>query len=184
MPLKALRHMLLAFALALPASTAETPTAPYAGQQVRSLKALSDEDAAALRNGDGMGMAKAAELNGYPGPRHVLTLASRLHLTEDQRQQVTAIYERMSADAKPLGQELLDHEATLDRLFADGTITPDRLTVETAAIGELQGRLRAVHLTAHLGTRAVLSRDQVARYGRLRGYGDPATPMQHHHQHG
>jgi hypothetical protein len=39
---------------------------PYAGQQARTIKALSDEDIAALRKGEGMGMAKAAELNGYP----------------------------------------------------------------------------------------------------------------------
>jgi hypothetical protein len=40
----------------------------YAGQQARTTKALSDEDIAALSNGEGKGMAKAAELNGYPGP--------------------------------------------------------------------------------------------------------------------
>src|ERR1700745_3740375 len=33
--------------------------APYAGQQERSIKALSDDDIAALRKGEGMGMAKA-----------------------------------------------------------------------------------------------------------------------------
>jgi hypothetical protein len=38
-----------------------------------------------------MGMAKAAELNGYPGPAHVLSLATQLGLTPDQHQQVTAI---------------------------------------------------------------------------------------------
>jgi len=57
---------------------------PYAGQQSRSIKALPEGDIAALQNGDGMGMAKAAELNGYPGPRHVLALAAELHLTEAQ----------------------------------------------------------------------------------------------------
>jgi hypothetical protein len=46
---------------------------------------------AALLKGEGMGMAKAAELNGYPGPTHVLTLAKELALTESQLQQVTAI---------------------------------------------------------------------------------------------
>jgi hypothetical protein len=174
---------LLACALALPARAAEAPATPYAGQQTRSLKALSDEDVAALRNGEGMGMAKAAELNGYPGPTHVLALAKQLGLSEDQRQRVTAIFKRMSAAAKPLGAELLDREQMLDRLFADGKITPDRLAAETAAIGALQGRLRAVHLAAHLGTRAVLDPDQIALYQRLRGYGDPTAPMQHH-QHG
>jgi Spy/CpxP family protein refolding chaperone len=157
------------------------PANPYAGQQTRPIKALSDEDIVALRNGEGMGMAKAAELNGYPGPMHVLTLAQQLGLTDNQQQQVTAIFQRMSAAAKPLGAELIAHEQTLDQLFAKGEITPDRLAAETATIAELQGRLRSVHLGAHLETRAVLNPNQIARYEQLRGYGQPQTPAQHHH---
>jgi hypothetical protein len=166
-------------ALGLPTVSAEMPPAPYAGQQARQVKALSDEDVAALRNGEGMGMAKAAELNGYPGPAHVLDLATQLGLTPDQLQQVTTIFERMNAAAKALGGELIAHEEELDQLFATGEITPDSLRIEAAAIGELSGRLRSVHLAAHLETRALLHPDQIALYQRLRGYGDP-TSARHH----
>jgi len=166
-------------ALATP-GLAATPS-PYAGEQSRSIKALSDGDIAALTNGDGMGMAKAAELNGYPGPVHVLALAKELGLSASQLRQVTAIHERMGAAARPLGTEIIDRERTLDQLFANGEITPDRLRAETTAIGDLEGRLRSVHLGAHLETRALLSPDQIARYQTLRGYGDGAAPM-HHHQ--
>jgi hypothetical protein len=76
--------VLAACTLALPV-LADAPSAPYSGQQTRSIKALSSEDIAALLKGEGMGMAKAAELNGYPGPVHVLTLAKELKLTESQR---------------------------------------------------------------------------------------------------
>jgi hypothetical protein len=143
---------------------ADMPASPYAGQQARTIKALSDEEIAALRNGEGLGMAKAAELNGYPGPLHVLALAAQLELTERQQREVMAIFNRMSAAAKPLGGELIAHEQALDQLFAKGEITPDRLTAETAAIGEVQGRLRSMHLAAHLATRALLNPDQIARY--------------------
>jgi hypothetical protein len=156
---------------------------PYAGQQARAIKALSDEDIAALRKGEGMGMAKAAELNGYPGPAHVLQLAVQLGITDAQRRDVQAIFDRMSAAAKPLGGELIAQEQTLDQLFAKGDITPDRLAVATAAIAALQGRLRAVHLSAHLETRALLNPAQIARYEQLRGYSGAPAPMQHH-QHG
>ena len=159
---------------------ADNPSAPYAGQQARSIKSLSAEDVAALLKGEGMGMAKAAELNGYPGPVHVLTLAKELKLTESQRQQVQAIFDRMSAAAKPLGAELVEHEKVLDGLFANGEITTDRLAAETAAIGELQGQLRSVHLTAHLETRPLLNPEQIARYQQLRGYRDGAPPSHHH----
>ena len=165
-------------ALAMP-GLAATPS-PYAGEQSRPIKALSDEDIAALTNGEGMGMAKAAELNGYPGPVHVLALAKELGLSESQLGQVTAIHDRMSAAAKPLGAQLIDRERALDQLFAKGDITPDHLTAETTAIGELEGRLRSVHLAAHLETRALLNPDQIAHYQTLRGYGDGAAPMRHH----
>jgi Spy/CpxP family protein refolding chaperone len=155
--------------------------APYVGQQTRAIKALSDDDIAALLKGEGMGFAKAAELNGYPGPAHVLTLAQQLKLSETQRQQVQTIFDRMSAAAKPLGAELVERERVLDQLFQTGDISPDRLAAETAAIAELQGRLRSVHLSAHLETRALLSADQIALYQQLRGYGDPAAPAMHHH---
>ena len=114
----------------------------YAGQESRSIKALSQEDIAALRKGEGMGMAKAAELNGYPGPLHVLALARDLRLAETQVSQVTAIRDRMSNVALPLGAELIERERLLDRLFAQSRIMPEQLTAETAAIGEIQGRLR------------------------------------------
>jgi hypothetical protein len=121
-----------------PTLAAEMPVTPHARQQARQIKALSDDDIDALR--EGMGMAKAAELNGYPGPAHVLGLATQLGLTPDQLQQLTAIFERMSAEAKLLGGELIAREQVLDQLFARGEITPDRLAIETAAIGELNGR--------------------------------------------
>lgn len=160
---------------------ADAPTAPYAGQQTRMIKALSAEDVAALLKGEGIGMAKAAELNGYPGPAHVLTLAKELTLSEIQRQGAQAIFDRMSAAAKPLGAELVKREQGLDQLFAKREITPDRLAAETVAIGELQGRLRAVHLAAHLQTRALLDPDQLTLYRHLRGYDYPAAPEHHHH---
>jgi len=180
MTLRSLLMVGVALLIAVPVHAADMP---YAGQQSRPIKALSDDDIAALQNGEGMGMAKAAELNGYPGPKHVLDLARQLQLTDGQWRGVQAIFDRMSAAAKPLGGELIAQEQALDQLFAKGDITPDRLAAATAAIAELEGRLRAVHLSAHLETRALLNPDQIARYEQLRGYGALPAP-EHHHHHG
>ena len=79
-------------------------------------------------------MAKAAELNGYPGPAHVLALAAQLGLTESQLHDAQTIFERMSAAAKPLGGELIAQEQALHQLFAKSEITPDRLAAATAAL--------------------------------------------------
>jgi len=131
-----------------------------------------------------MGMAKAAELNGYPGPLHVLQLAAQLGLTDVPRRDIQAIFDRMSAAAKPLGFELIESERALDQQFATREITPDRLTAATSAIAKLQGRLRSVHLSAYLETRALLTADQIAQYEQVRGYADPHAPADHHHHQG
>ena len=55
------------------------------------------------------------------------------------------------------------------------------MTAETEALGELQGHLRSVHLTAHLEMRALLTPEQIANYQQLRGYGDAPQRPQHHH---
>jgi hypothetical protein len=57
---------------------------PYAGLQNRSIKSLSDQQIADLNAGRGMGLALAAELNGYPGPVHAIELAGELHLSPEQ----------------------------------------------------------------------------------------------------
>src|SRR5713226_1932454 len=98
---------------------------PYAGMQARSIKALSDQQIADLRAGRGMGLALAAELNGYPGPSHVLELADKLDLSSDQRVQIQRLFDSMKAEAVPLGSKLIEQESNLDRQFATHAITPE-----------------------------------------------------------
>ena len=59
----------------------------------RSIKALSEQQVNELGAGRGMGLALAAELNGYPGPSHVLELADKLELSADQRAKVQRLFE-------------------------------------------------------------------------------------------
>ena len=56
----------------------------YAGQQKRAIKSLSKTDVDDLTNGRGWGLAKAAELNGVPGPVHLLEMKDEIGLTEQQ----------------------------------------------------------------------------------------------------
>jgi hypothetical protein len=154
---------------------------PYAGMQARSVKSLSDEQMADLRAGRGMGLALAAELNGYPGPSHVLEHADALRLSDEQRSRVRELFDTMKAEAIPIGRELVARESELDRAFADRTITPERLTATITAIGETQSRLRATHLKYHLLTPAILTESQVRQYAELRGYAGGAHG--HHPRH-
>lgn len=148
----------------------QQPVRPYTGQQLRDIKALSDQQIADLRQGRGMGLALAAELNGYPGPLHVLELRDRLQLTAEQHQQFQQLFKSMKAEAIAAGEALIASERALDRAFAERSVTPDALAALTARIGEAQGRLRAVHLKYHLTSAELLSHDQRQRYAELRGY--------------
>jgi len=143
---------------------------PYAGLQEREVKALSEQQIVDLRAGKGMGLALAAELNGYPGPIHVLELGDKLNLTAEQMQRVRRLYEAMKAEAITAGEKLIESERALDQEFATQKMTHARLALLTAQIGERQGALRAVHLKYHLTTADLLSAEQRQRYSELRGY--------------
>jgi Spy/CpxP family protein refolding chaperone len=143
---------------------------PYAGLQTRPVKALSDEQIADLKAGRGMGLALAAELNGYPGPVHVLELATPLGLTDAQRTRMAELFAAMKADAVALGEKLMAAEIDLDRQFAGRTVTEASLVEGVRAVAAAQAELRAAHLKYHLASVEVLTPAQVARYGELRGY--------------
>ena len=147
------------------------PASPYAGLDKRSVKALSDRQIADLRDGRGMGLALPAELNGYPGPLHVLEHADALHLTDVQRSRAKALFDEMKAETIPIGERIIAEETALDRFFAEGRITPATLTEITGRIAAAQGALRAAHLRYHLTMRDALTPEQVERYKSVRGYG-------------
>lgn len=161
------------------AALAEAPASPYAGQEARVIKSLSPEDVEAYLSGKGMGLAKAAELNGYAGPRHVLELASELELTREQRAQTEALYAAMQSKATALGRALVEKERELDERFATRSIDAALLARSLDDIGSLQARVRGAHLEAHLAQVEILTAEQNARYARLRGYGGAAGHAGH-----
>lgn len=149
------------------------PAAPYAGLQSRDIKALSEAELADLRAGRGMGLALAAELNGYAGPMHALEHADALGLDAAQRARLTQLMDTMRADAIAAGERLIAAERALDRLFAEGTASPEAVRAATAAVATAQGEVRAVHLVTHIAAREVLTPAQRDRYAALRGYRTP-----------
>ncbi|MBW3551885.1 MAG: hypothetical protein KY466_00170 [Gemmatimonadetes bacterium] len=144
---------------------------PYAGEESRAIKALDEAEVSGLLAGEGMGFALAAELNGLPGPRHVLDAAEALELDSDQRVRVQAIFEAMNTEAVRLGSAIVEGERELDRLFGSGAATRTDVAERTVALGTLRGRLRNAHLQAHLQTAPLLTEHQRMRYRDVRGYG-------------
>jgi Spy/CpxP family protein refolding chaperone len=171
------RTTLLALLLAVPSAAAlsqhqhpHNTASPYAGLEKRTLKALSDQQVADLRAGRGMGYALAAELNGHPGPSHVIELGERLGLSEAQRHRIQELFDAMKMEAIPIGERLIAQEAELERQFSGRTVTAASLTDATATIAGTQAALRAAHLRYHLATVEILTPEQIRRYGELRGY--------------
>jgi hypothetical protein len=143
---------------------------PYAGQQVRDIKALSAAQTADLLAGKGMEQAKAAELNGYPGPMHVLELAGPLALSTAQTKASEALMTAHKAEARDIGARLIQAERNLDTAFAGKQIDAAQLETLTRHIGVLQAQLRASHLRTHLQQTRLLTAPQAALYAELRGY--------------
>jgi Spy/CpxP family protein refolding chaperone len=180
-----MRTSLAAVLAALSVTTASLPAqqSPYAQHTQREIKALSTEEVAGYLAGEGMGMALAAELNAYPGPKHVLELADSLALTEAQRAETQAVFDRMKMQAVRLGHEIVERERTLDRLFASGEITEEMLEALVSEIGVLTAELRYAHLRAYLAVKRLLTAEQATRYDALRGYGEHGEGEHRHREH-
>lgn len=151
---------------------------PYVSEAGNTIKALTAQDVDNYLRGAGMGFAKAAELNSYPGPKHVLELGDELQLTDEQTMQVEAIFAAMQAEAQRLGATLVEQEQALDALFAEQAADAAAVRMQVEAIGATQAAVRFAHLNAHLETQALLSDWQIRHYDMVRGYAD------HSGQHG
>lgn len=138
--------------------------------QNREIKALSEEHVEGLRGGKGMAMAMPAELNGYPGPLHVLELASQMGLSSEQEAETKKLYTEMQEAAKAQGEKVIEAERELNALFADKKATSETVSSAVAAAATAQGKLRETHLRYHLSMMNVLTPAQVTAYQKLRGH--------------
>ncbi|GGC10278.1 hypothetical protein GCM10011352_40960 [Marinobacterium zhoushanense] len=161
-------------------NTVHATAADYSGQQMREIKSLSVEDVESIRLGKGWSLAKPAELNGYPGPRHVLDLAGELALTADQQRTMEQQFAAMKARAVAVGQRYLQAEQTIEQAFRTGQVDANSLSALLETSARAHAELRQVHLDSHLLTKQVLTPLQIADYSRLRGY-DTGADAKHMH---
>jgi hypothetical protein len=174
-----IRSLAILLAVAALPAAAESPYSAFAD---RRIKALSPQQVDELRQGRGMGLSLPAELNRHPGPAHVLELADRLELTAEQRTAVEVVRMRMTEQARHLGEEIIVAESALEATFATQRAEPAAVAAAAERLGALWGRLRGVHLVAHVAARDLLSPAQIDTYERLRGYGSGDGNGHHGHQ--
>jgi Spy/CpxP family protein refolding chaperone len=128
--------------------------------------------------GAGMGYARAAELNHFPGPMHVLELADQLKLTSGQRAATKALMDAHKAQARALGAEVVAAERELEQLFRSGKVDEAMLARAARTAAAVEGEYRLSHLETHRRMRDLLDADQVERYDELRG--NTAGKARHH----
>ena len=126
-----------------------------------------DQERASIERGEGFGMAMAADRTGYPGPRHVLDLASELHLTAEQRAAMEKVFAGMHEKALARGKEFFEAQARLEQMFRQGRTEAD-LREQSFRVDSIHAELRWIHLSAHLAAQKILSAEQIATYTRLR----------------
>ena len=172
MSIKATILFLILMMIPLSTFSAASPSykSKYAGEEKREIKSLSEADIEELKNGEGWGLAKAAELNGVPGPAHLLEMKDEINLSTEQVRVIEDLYQKMKQAAIPLGLELIGLERELNNHFADRTITDELLDELLDKIAQVRKKLRYVHLSTHLKTPNILTTEQIALYNQMRGY--------------
>ncbi|MDA5093163.1 hypothetical protein O2N63_03600 [Aliiroseovarius sp. KMU-50] len=168
---------ILIITMGTPALT-ESNDQPYKGFQTRDIASLSPKDIEELQSGAGWGMALPAELNGYPGPAHVLELQTELALTSSQVAEMQMIYEVMKSEAVVQGTVLIQAERALDQGFKSGELSLSKLRILIADAEAARANLRYIHLSRHLTSFDILSTEQISQYSELRGYtSDPCQTV-------
>jgi Spy/CpxP family protein refolding chaperone len=142
--------------------------APAGGTGHQRAEACAQEFESVVREGRGFGLAFAADQNGYPGPLHVLELKDRLALTPEQQSRMQALMDGMFAQARPAGVRLLEGEARLRALFAEGRTDEAAVRAVVAEVEKRRSEVRLVHLLTHLRTRDLLTEQQRAAYHAAR----------------
>ena len=128
--------------------------------------AFLEAERQAIERGEGFGMAMAADMNGYPGPKHVLDMKKELKLTPTQEAAMQKLMADMKEKALAKGKDVLLAEKRLDEMFAQGK-SEDELREETYRVASLRAELRWVHLATHLAAKKILTAKQIEAYQQV-----------------
>jgi len=126
-------------------------------------------DRDALLKGLGMGLASIAEMNNFPGPKHVLDVKDELLLTRDQVKKIEALERVVSSAAVQKGTDVVQAEDDLEKMLENPTVSEKAVRSKLEEIGKLRADLRFIHLQAHLRMKQILTPEQLKKYSELKG---------------
>jgi Spy/CpxP family protein refolding chaperone len=121
-----------------------------------------------LLKGEAAGQNMVAENNGYPSPQKIVSLKDQIGLTKDQLKKIKEIVTNLPISAVVKGQEIIDAEDELNKLFESGTISEKTLRIKLERIGKMRAELRFVHLQIYVKEKQILSAKQWERLKELK----------------
>jgi Spy/CpxP family protein refolding chaperone len=131
-------------------------------------QALFPPDKDQLLKGEAAGQNMAAENNGYPSPQKIVSLKDQIGLTKDQLKKIKEIVTNLPISAVVKGQEIIDAEEDLNKLFESGAINERTLRIKLERIGKMRAELRFVHLQIYLKEKQILTAKQWERLKELK----------------
>ena len=131
-------------------------------------QALFPPDKDQLLKGEAAGQNMVAENNGYPSPQKIVSLKDQIGLTKDQLKKIKEIVTNLPISAVVKGQEIIDAEEELNKLFESGTVSEKTLRIKLERIGKMRAELRFVHLQIYVKEKQILSAKQWERLKELK----------------
>ena len=120
-----------------------------------------------LLNGEAAGQTLVAEMNGFPAPQKIISFKDQLGLTKDQLRKINEMLTNLPVSATVKGQEIVEVEEGLKKLFESGSINEKTLRAKLERIGKIRAELRFVHLQVYLKEKQILSVKQWERLKEL-----------------
>ena len=120
-----------------------------------------------LLSGKADGQTLVAERNGFPDLQKIISHKEQLGLTKDQIKKLNEVLTNLSVSATVKGQEIVDAEGDLNKLFESGTISEKALRTKLEQIGKMRADLRFVYLQVYLKGKQILTAKQWERLKEL-----------------
>jgi Spy/CpxP family protein refolding chaperone len=120
-----------------------------------------------LLKGDPAGQTAVAENNGFLSPQKIVSLKEQLGLTKDQLRKMDEMLTNLPISVNVKGQEIVEAEEELNKLFESGTINEKTLRVKLERIGKMRADLRFIHLQVYLREKQIISAKQWDRLKEL-----------------
>jgi Spy/CpxP family protein refolding chaperone len=131
-------------------------------------QALFPPDKDQLLKGEAAGQNMVAENNGYPSPQKIVSLKDQIGLIKDQLKKIKEIVTNLPISAVVKGQEIIDAEEELNKLFESGIVSEKTLRIKLERIGKMRAELRFVHLQIYLKEKQILTAKQWERLKELK----------------